>query len=429
MSETPRASGAGIGWRRELASELLRSPHSADFVEVVAETCFAQPSALREARAIAELWPVVPHGVKLSLASADGLETWRARRLGALARELSAPAVSEHVALTRGGATEIGHLTAVPFTRAMVRVVARNVAALRRHLPDVPLLLENIAWSFRPPGDEMGEGDFHAEVAEATGCPLLLDLANLYANALNSGVPPARLLESCPLERVGMVHIAGGAWEDGFYADTHAHAVPEEVFALLAALLARSGAVPVVLERDARFPALAELAADLARVRGLLAGRPAVLAAPPSAAVDEGPPEPVLLEQQVALAALLTRPDAPRAAECLGIPRSDVLRTRAILLHKRVDEALPLLPQLSERGGGELDAVALATVRATPRAARAAGIVDAFAIARAASREPPLAPAARLDLLELRSRFTRRGRPRLWTSLRSTLQTSLMEAR
>jgi hypothetical protein len=204
------------------------------FVEVVAESCFADPRALREAQALVEIWPVVPHGVKLSLASGGGLDTERARRLGGLARSLRAPVVSEHIALTRGGGREIGHLTAVPFTRETVSTVARNVNALRRHLQGVPLLLENIAWTFRYPEDEMDEGTFHAEIAEATGCDLLLDLANLYANAVNSGVEPETLLGRYPLERVGMVHVAGGVLEDdGFYVDTHAHAVPAPVHTLL----------------------------------------------------------------------------------------------------------------------------------------------------------------------------------------------------
>src|SRR5688500_18240355 len=168
-------AGVALGWRPELAGDVLRAPDAVDFLEVVADTCFAQPAAWREARALAEVRPVVPHGVKLSLGSADGVDLSRARRLGALARELGAPAVSEHVAFTRAGGREIGHLTPLPFTRAAVRVVARNVAAVRRVLPDVPLLLENVAWTLRWPEDEMDEAAFYAAVAEATGCPLLLD--------------------------------------------------------------------------------------------------------------------------------------------------------------------------------------------------------------------------------------------------------------
>jgi hypothetical protein len=158
----------GIGWRAEIAGPLMAAPAAADFLEVVAEPCFASRSARREVEALAEIWPVVPHGLKLSLGSADGIEPERAQRLGDLARSLRSPVISEHVAFVRAGGREIGHLTALPRTRAALRVVARNVAAARRLLPDVPLLLENAAWTVPWPDDEMGEGAFYTEIVDTS---------------------------------------------------------------------------------------------------------------------------------------------------------------------------------------------------------------------------------------------------------------------
>jgi uncharacterized protein (UPF0276 family) len=410
----PLGEGVGIGWRPELASDLLRAPGVVDFVEVVAETCFAQPAARREARAIGELWPVVPHGVKLSLGSADGIDLDRAQRLGALARELEAPAISEHVALTRGGGREIGHLTALPFTREAIGVLARNVAAARRVLPDVPLLLENIAWTFRWPDDAMPEGDFYQEVVKATGCDLLLDVANLYANARNSGADPLRALLSYPLDRVAMIHVAGGAALDGFYEDTHAHCVPEAVFELLGRLLERTGPRPIILERDAQFPPFAELVSEVGRLREI-AARPAIAPsqfdradAPrqaPAAALVAGT-EP-LAERQARLADWLTA-DAPAAATTIGFDGAALRRTRSVLQHKRVDEVMPLLPRTAALG--ELArAAAFEALRHAPRAVRATGVADAFHVARSAGRDPRLAEAAGRDLLELRSRFAPSG--------------------
>jgi uncharacterized protein (UPF0276 family) len=412
MEPTRPLSGVALGWRPELAADVLRAPDSVDFLEVVADTCFAQPAAWREARAIAELKPVVPHGVKLSLGSADGVDLARARKLGALARDLRAPAITEHVALTRGGGREIGHLTCLPFTREAVRAVARNVAAVRRVLPDVPLLLENVAWTFRWPEDELPEGAFYAEVAAATGCELLLDVANLYANARNAGVPPLQALREHPLDRVGMVHVAGGLLEDGFFLDTHAHPVPEDVFELVGTLLAETGPVPIVLERDQGFPPFGELAAEVERLRGLLrhaTARPARVAERPRSQPD-GTPGRFLLEQRQALVAgLLTdiAPPAPSAAAEFGVQA--VARTRAVLQHKRVDEALPLLPRTAA-AGEPARALALRAVQRAPRATRAAGIADALRIADVAAADPALAPLALVDRLELRSRF-RQGDP------------------
>lgn len=413
MHRTRTAAGVALGWRPELAVELLREPESVDFLEVVADTCFSQPAAWREARAIAELKTVVPHGVKLSLGSAQGIDLGRARKLGRLARELGAPAISEHIALTRGGDREIGHLTSLPFTRDAVRVVARNVAAARRVFPDVPFLLENVAWTFRWPEDDMSEGDFYAEVVEATGCDLLLDLGNLYANARNSGRGPGEALRAYPLDRVGMVHVAGGIVEDGFYFDTHADPVPDPVFALLAELLGRTGALPVVLERDQGFPPFGELRGEVERLRRLmrdLAPRAIPTRAPAGRLRGLTPDESRAMgERQAAVAEMLTAPAEPSPATTAPFGCAAVARTRGVLQRKRVDEALPLLPRIAA-AGEPARALALRAVREAPRATRGAGIADARLIADAAAGDPDLAAAALRDRLELRSRFASRGR-------------------
>ena len=164
--------GVGLGWRPEIAADLLVDRGAVDFVEVIAEACFVPSAQRREAVALAEAWPVIPHGVKLSLGSAEGVDEDRARRLGALAVALRAPMITEHVALTSAGGCDIGHLTQLPRTREAVRVVARNVARARRHLPDVPLVLENVAWTLRWPDDAMRE-----EVAIDNGAPATQEVA------------------------------------------------------------------------------------------------------------------------------------------------------------------------------------------------------------------------------------------------------------
>lgn len=401
-------SGAGLGLRPELSADLLLNPRSVDFVEVVVEACFASPVARREAAAMAELWPVIPHGIKLSLGSADGIEVERARRIGALARELRAPLISEHVAFVRGGSREIGHLTPVPFTRDAVKVVAANVARARRHLPDVPLLLENIAWTFRWPDESMDEPDFYAAIVEATGCDLLLDISNLYANALNSGRDPAEFMRQFPLDRVAMVHLAGGVHENGFYFDTHAHSIPDGVFALLDQLCERRGQVPVVIERDALFPPFAALEAEIQRSRGALArGEGPVEAALGPILEGEGATpgaREALLAAQQAVARLLTSLDEPPAAEAAPYGAAAVARSREVLRRKRVDDALPLLPRLSLRRD-LVEPLAYRCISGAPRAERLAAISDAMRIARHAAGHPALAPAALVDGLVLDARF------------------------
>ncbi|MGK3995936.1 DUF692 domain-containing protein [Sorangium sp. So ce1024] len=405
--------GVGVGFRPELAADLLSAPGTVDFVEVVAEACFASPAARREAAAIARIWPVVPHGVKLSLGSASGVDLERARRLGALCRELAAPVVSEHVAFVRGGGREIGHLTALPYTVEAARVVARNVAAARRALPDIPLLLENAARTLRFPDDDLDEGRFYAEVAARTGCDLLLDVGNAYANAVNAGVDPAALVQSYPLDRVAMIHIAGGAREHGFYFDTHAHPVPEPVFALLAAVLERTGPVPILLERDGDFPPFAALAAEIEAARGLARAAPRRPAPPADCAVlpqistmaPESPVDaPALAAAQARVAELLTAPIEPSPDDARPFDAAEIARSRAILQRKRVDDALPLLPRLSAHREAAAR-LAARCVEASPRAPRLTAVADALRIADAAAADARLAPEAAVDRLLLRARF------------------------
>ena len=113
---------------------------------------------------------------------------------------------------------------------------------------------------------ELSEGAFLAELVERTGCWLIVDVANLYANAHNTGTIPSGFLDVLPWERIAYVHVGGGMWHNGVYHDTHAHPVLPGVLDLLADLCARTRPRGVLLERDDRFPGDDELAGELASI-------------------------------------------------------------------------------------------------------------------------------------------------------------------
>jgi len=400
-----RVSGVGIGFRAENAADLFAAPETVDFVEVVAETCFTQSDTRREVLAAAEVWPIVPHGVKLSLGSASGIDDAHAKKLGALAREVRASVVSEHVAMTRSRSREVGHLTAIPLTLEMVEVVRRNVERARRFLPDVPFLLENIAWTVRWPDDAMNEGEFYTSIVRATGCGLLLDVANLYANAVNEGRDPVRVLDEFPIDDVQMIHVAGGIFEDAFYFDTHAHAIPEAVFALLERVIAQRGDVPMLIERDSNFPTFAETRVELERLRAIAAGAERNSTPSPrsvSGEVLRSTPSEEIAHRQERLAELLT--DTHAETDTFGFDSDAIARTRSVLLHKRVDDAMPLLSRLSIQRE-RVTAIATAQVHRWARGEENVGVADALRIAEAAAKEPQLEPLALYDRLLLRARF------------------------
>jgi uncharacterized protein len=268
LSNSPFQLGLGIGWRPQIALAIDRIP-DLGFVEITAEN-FASASALPEhqhvlrSRGVA----VVPHGIGLSLGGADRVDPGRIRHLANLAKAMNAPLVSEHVAFVRAGGVESGHLLPIPRTRAALRVLVDNVKAAQDHLP-VPLALENISALFDWPQRDYDEADFLAQLVDRTGCHLLLDVANVYANARNLGGDPGAFFSRLPLDRVAYVHMGGGheSETDGVYHDTHADDVPEGAIDLLADLVSRVEVPGVMLERDDNFPPDAALHAELQRIR------------------------------------------------------------------------------------------------------------------------------------------------------------------
>ena len=266
--------GVGIGWRPEIAGFVAGLP-GLRFAEVVAESVHAHGDLPAGLPALLERGvTVVPHGVRLSLGGAEPVEPERVTHLAAVAERLGAPLVSEHIAFVRAGGVEAGHLLPLPRSREAVDAVVANVARVRAEVA-VPIALEPIAALFDWPDDELTEAEFLTEILDRTGALLLLDVANVYANARNRGTDPLALLDALPLDRVAYVHVAGGAEHQGLYHDTHSDAVPQPVLDLVEELCARHRPPALMLERDGDYPPAAELRAELDAIAAA-AGYPAI---------------------------------------------------------------------------------------------------------------------------------------------------------
>jgi uncharacterized protein len=202
--------------------------------------------------------------VRLSLGGTDPVDAARVTHLAACAEAVEAPLVSEHVSFVRAGGRDAGHLLPLPRTREALDVLAANVRRVQAELA-VPIALEPIAALFDWPEDELDEPDFLTALLDRTGALLLLDVANVYANARNRSRDPRAVIDRMPLDRVAYLHMAGGAEHDGLYHDTHTDPIPGAVMSLLNHTLARMPAPPaVMLERDGRYPPAAELEAEFA---------------------------------------------------------------------------------------------------------------------------------------------------------------------
>jgi uncharacterized protein (UPF0276 family) len=276
MSTTPR-DRVGLGWRGELAASILHRLEEIEVVEVIAEDWIH--ASRREAAALADLaasCPLLLHGVSLGLASSEAVDARRLERLARLVDRVRPEAWSEHLAFVRAGGVEIGHLAAPPRTPAVVEGTLSNLAHARRIVGSLPCV-ENIATLIDPPASRLSEPEWLRTILLQSGAPMLLDLHNLYANALNFGTAPEALLHAMPLERVAMVHLSGGHWISApsgarRLLDDHVHDVPEAVYRLLEELAATTHRpLTVIVERDGNYPAFDALLEQMERARAALA--------------------------------------------------------------------------------------------------------------------------------------------------------------
>lgn len=277
------ADRVGLGWRGELATGILSNLAQIDVLEVIADDYYRASRANMDALcSLARQLPVSLHGVGMGLASTIPAEPRRLHAMARLMQRVQAESWSEHLSFVRAGGVEIGHLAAPPRTPASAAGAVANIALASRIVGSAPLM-ENIATLVEPPASTLDEAEWLAQIIDGAHVPLLLDLHNLYANAVNGGQDPQALLLRLPLATVGAVHLSGGRWIDEpggagrRLLDDHLHDVPTEVFELLT-LLARHAPQPltVILERDGNYPSFEHVLDQLALARAALrAGRAA----------------------------------------------------------------------------------------------------------------------------------------------------------
>lgn len=267
----------GLGWRPELAVGILSNLNRIDVVEVIADDYFDAPRRVRRSlTTLSAQVPVMLHGVSLGMASCSRVEQRRLDKMARLIGEVQPPVWSEHLAFVRAGGIEIGHLTAAPRTEETIESTLRNLAIARQTTGAAPQI-ENIATLVEPPGSTLEEPEWLSRIVLGSGCDLLLDLHNVYANALNFGRrDPLAFLLQLPLEKVATIHLAGGKWigpsEAPRLLDDHLHDVPDPVYALLEVVAARTvRPLTVILERDGAYPSIEDLIAQLDQAREALA--------------------------------------------------------------------------------------------------------------------------------------------------------------
>lgn len=264
-------SGFGLGLRREHYPDFLSGEAAVDFVEVISENFMVgggRPLAVLEQ--VRTHYPVILHGVSLSVGSAHGVDADYLARLRALADRIEPLWVSDHLCWTRTSAHNSHDLLPLPYTREALDVVCDNIGRAQDALGRA-MMLENPSSYLTFPDDEMAEWEFIAAMAQRTGCALLLDVNNVHVSSRNHGFDADTYIAALPHDRVRQVHLAGHTPGE-IVIDTHDRAVCDEVWALYQRTMRLLGPVATMIERDDAIPPLPELLAELAQARALAAG-------------------------------------------------------------------------------------------------------------------------------------------------------------
>lgn len=270
-ADRPRRLGFGLGLRPQHYSDILSGDPPIDWFEAISENYMVrggQPLAMLEK--IRARYPIVLHGVSMSIASTAPLDETYLTDLKSLADRFEPEFVSDHLCWTGVHGINLHDLLPVPYTREALDHIAARV----QHVQDFlrrPFVLENVSSYVRFTHSEMSEWEFISELTRRTGCYLLLDVNNVFVSSFNHDYDGRTFIEGIPKDRVVQFHLAGHEHNMTHIVDTHDAMVCDEVWDLYAEAIRRFGPVSTLIERDDNIPPLAEMVAELERARDVAA--------------------------------------------------------------------------------------------------------------------------------------------------------------
>lgn len=271
MSASHPCLGYGLGLRSAYYQQILEQAPDVDWFEVISEN-FMVPGgkALYYLDAIAERYPLVMHGVSLSIGGPHALDRDYLIHLKQLAERVKPAWISDHLCWSRGNAHQLHDLLPLPYTEESLEYIAGRVAQVQDVLQR-PLVLENVSSYVRAASDDFTEWEFLAALSRVSGCELLLDVNNVYVSSRNHGFDPWTFIQQLPADKIRQLHLAGHSDYGDYVIDTHDHPVSDPVWALYQRTLQHLGPVATLLERDDHYPPFDELLDELHKARELAA--------------------------------------------------------------------------------------------------------------------------------------------------------------
>lgn len=259
--------GFGLGLRTDHFQDVLQDKPEIDWFEIVSENFFVAGGKPKYyLHAIRELYPMVMHGVSLSIGSTDPLNMEYLKSLKTLINEVQPKWVSDHLCWTGVDKTNSHDLLPLPYNEEAVKHVVTRVKQTQDYLGQ-PILLENVSSYLTYKNSTMTEWEFLSQVAKDSNCYILLDINNIYVSARNHGFNAEDYLNTIDPKRVCQFHLAGHSDYGDYVIDTHDNDICDPVWALYEKALQRFGPISTMIERDDNIPSLPTLQAELAQAK------------------------------------------------------------------------------------------------------------------------------------------------------------------
>jgi uncharacterized protein len=259
--------GFGLGLRKDHYEAILAAPPAVDWFEVISENYLvAGGMPLHYLDAIHARYPMVMHGVSLSIGSTDPLNLDYLAQIKALANRIDAVWISDHLCWTGIDGINLHDLLPLPYTEEALHHVARRISEVQDRL-GMRILIENVSSYVSYRCSTIPEWEFLREIAARSDCGILLDINNVYVSGFNHGFEPREYLDAIPPARVAQFHLAGHRHHGTYIVDTHDAPIAPEVWDLYRYAVERFGAVATMIERDDNIPPLATLCDELTHAR------------------------------------------------------------------------------------------------------------------------------------------------------------------
>ena len=263
--------GFGVGLRSAHYDHILREKPAVDWFEVISENYMAKGGRpIYVLERVAERYPVVLHGVSLSIGSVDPLNFDYLRSLKRLADRIKPRWISDHLCWTGISGKNLHQLLPMPFTTDTLRHTLERVKIVQDFL-EAPIALENASTYLEFAFSDLSESEFLSTLAREAPCAILLDVNNVYINSQNHGFDANAFIDSMPERHVIQLHLAGHRKHSTHIVDTHDCPVSDPVWTLYCQAYKRFGGVSTLVEWDGSIPAFDIVHAEALKAKRLIA--------------------------------------------------------------------------------------------------------------------------------------------------------------